>query len=280
MKLGLFGLNFGEMAGSLVELASFAESLGYDSLWLGEHVVLPDPRVPPSPLDPRTIVYEPITAFAAIAAVTSRIELGTGIVILPQRNPVVLAKQVATLDALSGGRFTIGVGAGYLEPEMSAIGVPMAGRGRRTDEYLAAMRELWSSDSARFAGDFVSFSGVTAHPQPPQGRPRVVVGGHTPPAFRRAAASAHGWYGWFLDPGQAAGHIAQLHEAVAAADRDSSLGALEIIVTPRGRFGEDERRAFEAAGVDHVVLFLDGRYDEADARNFIETHAPERTIRP
>ena len=277
-KLGLFGLSFGARSSALVELASLAEDLGYDSLWFGEHIVLPDPQPPQSPLPPDLPILEPIVAFGAAAAVTTKIELATGIVILPQRNPVVLAKQVATLDAISGGRFTLGIGAGYLEPEMTAVGVSMRDRGRRTDEYLAAMRELWSTDRARFSGRYAAFADVTMSPRPQTG-PRVVVGGHSEAAHRRALASAHGWYGWFLGDEQIMDHVARLRETGNRVDRDPALGALEIVVTPRGKVDPDRVEALGEAGVDHVVLLISSDLDVEGTREFMERHAQKPGIR-
>src|SRR5262249_47099001 len=176
-----------------VRIARLAEAAGFESLWAGEHVVLPDPRVPPSPMDPDGPILDPLVALSFLAGQTG-LRLGTGIVILPQRNPLVLAKQVASLDALCGGRLILGIGAGYLEPEMTAIGVPLAERGRRTDEYLAAMRSIWYDERPAYEGRFVSFAGVQAYPRPARTVP-IVVGGHTPAAHRRAVEQGHGWDG-------------------------------------------------------------------------------------
>src|SRR5215472_11074092 len=148
MRLGLVHINRGAMSqpGALVNAAQAAEAAGYDSVWAGEHIVLPDPQAPPSPMAPQDPVLDPLLALAWAAAHTTTIRLATGVVILPQRNPVVLAKQVATLDVLSGGRVTLGIGVGYLEPEFRAVGANFAERGAVTDEYLDAMRALWYDD--------------------------------------------------------------------------------------------------------------------------------------
>src|SRR5436305_13247807 len=131
MKIGLFSMNSGICAdpATAIDVAQTAERLGYDSLWVGEHVVLPDPRVPPSPMDPQDPMLEPIVTLSHLAGHTSRVRLGTGIIILPQRNPVVLAKELASLDVVSGGRLLFGVGVGYLQPEFAAIGAPFDDRG-------------------------------------------------------------------------------------------------------------------------------------------------------
>src|SRR6478752_1597548 len=139
MKLGIFGLNMKVAIGpaDTARWARRCEELGYESWWAGEHVVLPSPR---APTDPEDACLDPLVHLAYVAAVTERLVLGTGIIIVPQRNPLVLAKQVASLDRVSGGRFQLGIGVGYLEPELNALGVTLAERGSRTDDHLGAMR--------------------------------------------------------------------------------------------------------------------------------------------
>ena len=142
MKFGVFGINFGPCADPEggVKVAQLAESAGFDSVWTGEHVVLPDPQEPPSPAPPQTPMLDPAVALSFIAANTGSIRLGTGIIILPQRNPLVLAKEMSSVDVLSRGRLMLGVAAGYLHQEFSALGEPFAGRGARTDEYIDAIK--------------------------------------------------------------------------------------------------------------------------------------------
>src|SRR3954466_7869137 len=198
--IGLFGINSHACAepDGAARVAARAEELGYDSLWAGEHVVVPRPRVAPSPMEPDEPILDPVVLLAHLAARTRRVRLGTGVIVLPQRNPLVLAKQLASLDVLSGGRLDVGIGAGYLEPELSALGVPRDERGSRTDEYLAAMGALWEGDPPAYEGRHVRFSGVAAHPRPVQHPLPVVVGGRAPAAHRRAARHAEGWYGYWL----------------------------------------------------------------------------------
>jgi alkanesulfonate monooxygenase SsuD/methylene tetrahydromethanopterin reductase-like flavin-dependent oxidoreductase (luciferase family) len=162
--IGLFAVNSHACADpeAAARVAGLAERLGYDSLWAGEHVVVPSPRVDPSPMEPDEPILDPLVALAHLAARTERIRLGTGVILLPQRNPVVLAKQVASLDVLSGGRLILGIGVAYLEPEMRAVGVPMEGRGARADDYLAAMRALWEQEAPAYEGRHVRFEGVDA----------------------------------------------------------------------------------------------------------------------
>lgn len=258
MRLGVFGINAGTTFGpaETVELARVAEGLGFDSIWAGEHVVVPSPRLEPSPMEPTDPILDPLVHLSYLAATTERVLLATGIVILPQRNPLVLAKQLASLDVLSGGRLMLGVGAGYLEPEMTAIGVPMIDRGRRTDDYLAAMRALWTQPGpVRHDGPFVSFADVDAHPRPIQpGGPRIVIGGHTPAAFRRAVAQGHGWYGFALTPEVAARCTNGLRQAATEVDRPDELGELQISVTPARRLDITTLDAFREAGVHRLVL--------------------------
>src|SRR4051812_25507032 len=145
---------------ALASTAAAAEEAGFESLWAGEHVILPDPQSPPSPMAPQDPALDPLLALTWAAATTQSIRLATGIVILPQRNPVVLAKQVASLDVLSGGRFVFGVGVGYLEPEFRAIGANFEQRGPVTDDFLDAMTHLWYDEHPEHHGPFTDFAGV------------------------------------------------------------------------------------------------------------------------
>jgi probable F420-dependent oxidoreductase len=257
MRLGVFGINSGSTIGpeETVRLARTAEELGFDSVWAGEHVVVPSPRVPPSPMEPTDPIVDPLVHLAFVAAATERILLATGIIILPQRNPLVLAKQAASLDVVSSGRLLLGVGAGYLEPEMTAIGVPFGDRGARTDDYIEAMRALWSSAGpVEYHGPFVNFGGMDAYPRPvEQGGPKLVVGGHSPPAFRRAVRYGHGWYGFGLTPDAAGACLEGLARAASDVERPAELGELEISVTPRRRLDAETVDAFAKAGVHRVV---------------------------
>jgi probable F420-dependent oxidoreductase len=255
MRLGLFGINFGARSrpDALVEAAQAAEDAGFESVWTGEHVVLPDPQVPPSPMAPQDPCLDPLLALAWAAAATTTVRVATGIIILPQRNPVVFAKQVASLDVLSGGRVTLGIGVGYLEPEFRAIGANFDERGAVTDEHLEAMQHLWYDDAPSYGGRFVAFSGVDAHPRPVQRPIPIVVGGHTPRAYRRAVARGHGWYGYAMTPETAAACIDGLRAAASRVDRPAELGELEITVTPRGRLTAETAARFAELGVHRLV---------------------------
>ncbi|MBO0702336.1 MAG: LLM class F420-dependent oxidoreductase [Candidatus Dormibacteraeota bacterium] len=261
-RIGLFSVN--SYACSRPQTASriarLAEEVGLESIWAGEHVVLPDPRVPPSPMEPGDPILEPLVALAFLAGQTTRLRLGTGIVILPQRNPLVLAKAVASLDVLSGGRLLLGIGAGYLEPEMTAIGVSIHERGARTDEYLAAMRSLWYDARPHHEGRFARFEGVQAGPRP--GRVPIIVGGHSSGAFRRAVEQGDGWYGFGLDLAETDRHLAALREVGTRLERPAELGRLEITITPSATPDRAEARRFAELGVDRLVVQPGRELDE------------------
>jgi probable F420-dependent oxidoreductase len=257
MKFGLFSLNMGAYSHPEVatRVAQAAEASGFDSLWAGEHVVLPSPRTPASPMDPQDPILDPVVTLTFLAAQTRHVLLGTGIIILPQRNPLVLAKELASLDVLSGGRLIFGIGVGYLEPEFHALGIPLEDRGKRTDEYLAAMQAIWSEGQPSYHGRFVSFANVQAYPLPIQRpHPPIVVGGHTPAAYRRAVEQANGWYGYNLDLERTAQAIVGLRHASERYKRPVELGALEISVTPAHRVDRAAVEQYEALGVHRLIL--------------------------
>ncbi len=212
MRWGLYGLHKGTSADPevLARRARRAEEAGFESLWVGDHVALPV-DAPDAHDEPR---LELVVCLAHLAAVTERVRLASGVAILPQRQPVLLAKQLTSIDVLSGGRLIVGVGVGYVEAELSALGASVADRGPRTDEHLAAMVALWDEPTPTFTGDFVSFSGVVERPRPVQRpHPPIVCGGHAPAALRRAATAGDGWYGWELGPDEVAATVATLRDA-------------------------------------------------------------------
>jgi probable F420-dependent oxidoreductase len=272
VKLGLFAINMYACSrpDELARVARAAEAAGFELLWAGEHVVLPDPQVAPSPMGPQERALDPIVALTFAAAATERVRLGTGIIILPQRNPVVLAKELASLDVLSIGRLIFGVGVGYLRPEFDAIGASFADRGGRTLEYLAAIRSLWEDEHPAFHGSYVDFDGVDAHPRPLQDPVPIVMGGHTAAAFRRAVGHAHGWYGFALTPEAAADCLAGLERAAKEVHRPADLGPLEITVTPRGRLTPDRLQRWQEVGVDRLVLLSSPAATVSEIEAFID----------
>src|SRR5881396_3092146 len=192
MRFGLFGLNFGPCADPelAVRVAVAAEEAGFESVWTGEHVAMPI-RDNPVPTPAETPFLDSLIALANVAAHTRRLRLGTGILVLPHHNPVLLAKALTTLDLVSGGRLIAGFGGGYVEAEFRALGVSFKDRGAITDEYLEAIRVLWTEELPRFQGRHAAFDGIRFEPKPRQRpHPPIVVGGHAPPALRRAAATA------------------------------------------------------------------------------------------
>jgi probable F420-dependent oxidoreductase len=273
--VGLFAINSHACASpeAASRIAALAERLGYDSLWAGEHVVVPSPRVEPSPMEPDEPILDPLVALAHVAAHTERVKLGTGVIILPQRNPLVLAKQVASLDVLSGGRLILGIGVAYLEPEMRAIGVPMEGRGARADEYLAAMRALWEEEAPSYHGQHVSFEGVDAHPRPAQRPLPVVVGGHTRPAHRRAARAADGWYGFMVGLRAMAEQRELMRAAIEETGRERPL---HVSVTPARRLNVESVHAYSKLGVDRLIVAPAPGLSLDELVEFVEANAPER----
>ena len=211
-----------------LEICRRAEAAGFESLWGGEHVILPstiessypytkDGKIPAQPDTP---IPDPLIwlAFAAAAAPTMR--LGTCILIVPQRNPLILAKELATLDQLSGGRVELGLGVGWLEEEFDALGVPWERRGARNDEYIEAMRTLWSGPEVEFHGEFVDFPKVTCSPRPVQASIPILVGGDSDVAIRRAARLADGYFPGEGDADRLAALITRVRHAADAAGRD------------------------------------------------------------
>jgi probable F420-dependent oxidoreductase len=276
MQFGLFSMTTGACTHpeGAARIARAAEATGFDSLWGGEHVVLPDPQAPPSPLAPGDRIMDPVVTLAFAAAHTTRIRLGTGIIILPQRNPLVLAKELATLDVLSAGRLIVGIGVGYLEPEFRALGAPFEDRGRVADEYLAAMRAIWSETEPAFRGRWVTFERVQAHPRPVQRpTPPIVIGGASTAALRRAVQHGHGWYGFALNADRTAQAVDGLRRAATQVARPAELPALEISVTPRGRVDRAAVERFATLGVHRLILLPPREADAAGIEKFLATTA-------
>ena len=261
IPIGWFGVGSGALADAegVVAVAQTAESLGFESIWVGEHPVLIDPHVPPSPLPSHTELMDPVPVLAYAAASTSRILLGTGIVILPLRNPVILAKELATVDVLSHGRLVVGIGVGYVPGEYGAIGVPFGTRGRRADEWVDALRTLWRDEQPELRGEFASFGAIQCRPQPYRaGGPPILASGMSTAGRRRAVARCEGWYGFFQDLDNTRAAIEELDRLAREVDRPPGLGPLEITVTPiPGPIDADTVRRYEDLGVDRLVVLND-----------------------
>lgn len=250
MRYGLYGLHRKDNTNrsALAARARRAEEVGFESLWVGDHIALPDDA--PDPADePR---LEALTALTFLAAVTERVRLGAGVLVLPQRQPVLAAKQLASIDHLSAGRLEVGVAIGYVSAELAAFGVDLSERVARTEENLAAMRALWAGERD-FAGRWTQFGSVSQAPQPTQRPgPPIVFGGHAPQALRRAALLGDGWFGWDLTPAQAAEHVATL-----AAHRGPNRPRLQISVVPHALPTPALADEYGAAGVDRLILVPD-----------------------
>ncbi|HUQ39129.1 MAG TPA: LLM class F420-dependent oxidoreductase [Acidimicrobiales bacterium] len=262
MKFGIVFANAGPSAGPehAAGLARIAEESGFESLWTVEHVVVPAGYESPYPYSAsgkmpgpeETPIPDPLIWLSYVAAVTRTIKLATGILILPQRNPVVLAKEAATLDVLSGGRFLLGIGVGWLREEFDCIGVPFSERGARTDEYVAAMRSLWTEAEPTFDGRFASFAKAKSHPQPVQsGGVPIHVGGHTEAAARRAGRLGDGFF-----PANAGGpeEIAGLLEVMTRAAKEAGRDPSAIEITAGGAMDPDGAKRFADVGVDRLVI--------------------------
>jgi probable F420-dependent oxidoreductase len=271
MKFGLFGINMRpcDHPGTAARVARAAEEAGFDSLWTGEHIVLADPRTPPSPMPPEVAFVDSAVALAWAAGHTRSIKLATGIIILPQRNPVVLAKELASLDVVSGGRLICGFGIGSLALEYASLGVPFEHKGKRAEEYIGAMRALWTMEKPEFRGQFVSFSGVRAEPRPAQKPcPPIVFGGNSKYAFSRTARLGDGWFGFALDRDRTANYIDGIRQACERQGR--AFEQIAISVTPRARVDCALARQYAELGVHRIVLYSGAR-DEAGLLDFIRT---------
>ena len=235
MKLGLVVPFNGRPQRGMAELKSVAvhaESAGFDSIWFPEHVVFFPNYTSKYPYsedgDPgfgkRQGIYDPLFAATVAAGATQRLRVGTAVLILPQRNPLVLAQEVVAVDHASGGRFDLGVGIGWSSEEYAALGVPWTGRGKRTDEYLTVMQALWTDELVSHHGEYVNFSDVIAEPKPIQTPLPVWVGGGSA-SMRRAVRFGAGWYGWNLHGEGIAAAMHQLDQVCEAEGRDpASLG--------------------------------------------------------
>lgn len=217
--------------------------------------MLVDPQVPPSPVPPESTFVDTIASLAFAAAKTERIKIGSGILLLAQRDPIVVAKELASIDVLSKGRLLVGVGVGYVEGEFRALGIPYEERGPRVTEHIEVLREMWTNEKPAFDGRFTKFAGIQARPLPVQRpHPPIHVGGMSGPALRRAVAQGNGWYGFFQGLEQTEQMLRALEETAKRVERPASLGRLEISVTPPGPVDADTAKRFEDLGVDRLIV--------------------------
>jgi probable F420-dependent oxidoreductase len=266
MKFGYWYASVGPFAypEGAVRLALAAESAAIESLWTGEHVAVPvgyESTYPYSESgrmagDGAVPMAEPMVWYSFIAAKTERLRFVTGVLVLPQREPVLVAKQAATLAVLSGERFSLGIGAGWLREEFAALGADFSSRARRMDEYVGAMRALWASDQADFEGEFVSFQQLQMSPRPASGRVPIIVGGHTEAAARRAGRLGDGFFPAKGSPDDLARLFDIARETAVQHDRDPE--AIEFTVhdprvldSARAPEGLEEWRKI---GVDRILI--------------------------
>jgi len=269
MKIGLIPINIRmQSLEQLVGMAQFIESLGFESAWTFEHVMVPvdyeskypyskDGKMGGGPDNP---FLDPLIALTAVAAQTKTLRLGTGVNILSQANPLLLAKQAASLDVLSGGRFMLGAGIGWLKEEFDAMGVPFERRGARYDDYVTAMRKVWSGEVVEHQSDFINWSGFQSYPKPLQeGGVPIIIGGSKGKIFERVAKLGDGWFAPTNDAGSLAPMLEPLTAACADAGRD--YNSVEITSMWDNKGGMDAIEAFSDIGVSRVLvpLFALGR---------------------
>ena len=264
MDIGLFApLGNGNASAEILRaLGREAEDRGFESIWVAEHVVLFDDYKSQYPYaaDGRfpgggdTGLLEPLTALTYLAAVTDRIRLGSGICLVPQRNPVYTAKQVVDLDCLSGGRVDFGIGVGWLREEFEAVAMPFAQRGARTDEYLQVMRSLWTDEVSSFEGEHYTLPACRMYPKPvQQPHPPIHVGGESTAAMRRAARHGDGWYSFNRLPDELDEPLERLDAMLAKEGR--SRGDLQLTVSPYfNPVDAAAVEAYRARGVDRLVV--------------------------
>jgi probable F420-dependent oxidoreductase len=246
-------------------LAQTVEGLGFDSLWMPDHLAFFDriesrypyasSGVPPVPGNPG--FPDPYVMLALVGAATRRLLLGTAVLILPQRHPLLTARQSATLDRITGGRFILGVGVGWLREEYDALGVPWERRGERCAEYIDAVKSLWTTDRSTYVGSTVAFQNAISYPKPARDpHPPVYVGGNSSAALRRAAHQGDGWFGWGLELSEIEDRQDRLRTLLDAVGRDP--GELVIQVGLQ-HFGSPDdlvpyTRGLERLGVDRLVI--------------------------
>jgi probable F420-dependent oxidoreductase len=254
MRLGLWAINFGACADPELQVraAVAAEESGFESIWTSEHVAMPI-RDNPVPMPPETPFLDSIVSLANVAAHTSRLRLGTGILVMPHHNPVLLAKALATLDLVSGGRLIAGFAGGYVEAEFRVLGVAFKERGAITDEYLQAIRVLWTEEVPRFAGRFAAFDGIRFEPKPRQRpHPPIVIGGRSPRALRRAARFASGWYGFGLTVDGTAAIVGELRRLRVELGRGAE--PLEISLTTFEPLTPELVERATEVGIDRLIV--------------------------
>jgi len=263
MKVGLVPVNVAvPNVEGMIALAQKAEAVGLESVWTFEHAIVPNDYQSKYPysqdgkmgVTPETNFVDPLIALSAVAQATKRVRLGTGVNILPQTNPLLLAKQAASLDFVSGGRLMLGLGIGWLKEEFQAMGTPFEARGARFDDYVAAMRKVWSGETVEHQSEHLSWTGFKSHPVPLQKPLPVVIGGSKGKAFERIAKYGDGWFAPTVNADMLKPMLGQLDEACAKEGRDRK--SIEISAMWAPALGLDGVRQYEDVGVSRVIVPL------------------------
>ncbi|HXD91236.1 MAG TPA: LLM class F420-dependent oxidoreductase [Candidatus Binataceae bacterium] len=272
MQIGISGIGMGKGSRprTLQLVAEHADRLGFATLWSPEHVVLFDHYESAYPYSDdgqflaagNIDLTDPFITMSYVAARTSRIRLATGICLVPERNPLILAKAIASVDSLSGGRVALGVGIGWSSEEFAALGIPFERRAQRTCEYIEVMRQLWREDKSSFKGEFVNFTDVRSYPKPTQrGGVPIIFGGESLPALRRVARYGNGWFSVKLTPDQLAAKLERLSALLKEQGR--TLAEIELIVSPYEReVIRDDLRRYHELGVHEIIPFVRMPTDE------------------
>jgi probable F420-dependent oxidoreductase len=267
-----FGLNVVPVRlEQLVAVAQLAEQLGFESLWVGEHVLTPveiaggyPGATGKPPFAPDSRFVEPFAALAHLAAVTTRVRLGTGILILPLHSPLAIARSIATVDVLSGGRVSLGLGVGWMREEFDALGQDFTTRGRRTDEMLEVLDTLFTESRPSFDGEFYRLPEMGFEPKPVQRpRPPFLIGGSSEAALRRAARYGDGWYGGQDPPERTADVVARLRRLREEYGRAGEPFEITVLTGWGQGFDGDLVAGYEQAGVDRMVATPWARSREA-----------------
>jgi len=278
VKIGIVSINVGgpATAEKMIETSQHAEAAGIESVWTFEHVIVPtayESRYPydrsgKMPIPPQAWFLDPLISLAHVAAATKSIRLGTGVNILPQANPLLFAKQAASLDALSRGRLTLGLGIGWLAEEYHAMGTPFERRGARFDDYLDAIKKVWTGAVVEHESEFLSWHGFMSHPPPAQKpHPPVLIGGATTKTLQRVVHAAQGWYAPSDSPHELTEKIATLRELAAAVGRP--FESIDITTNWRIAKRPDALRELEDLGVTRAVVLLSAT-GESDPRKAID----------
>jgi probable F420-dependent oxidoreductase len=260
MKTGIIFANSGKFSDPelFAGLARDCEQFGFESIWTVEHVVIPQPHMPypgskdgQMPGGDNVPIPDPLIPLAYAAALTTRLKLSTGVIILPQRHPLYLAKQLATLDMLSNGRMMVGIGSGWMKEEFDSLGIGYNVRGARTDESIQAMRALWREPVASFHGKHFHFHNVKSFPKPVQpGGVPIHVGGHSAAAARRAGRFGDGFFPTITDPAKLREIFATVREEARKAGRDPGVIEFSAMAAPK----PDSIKALQDVGASRVVF--------------------------